>query len=291
MRTLLGLISIPGEAQGILQYLMDMAEDLRVKLHLLYVENPVYYPLGSPDLTGAAVARLQESLEQKVGEGKKTLEEMINRLSPRMGGALDVKVFAEVGNESAILNELLSSGKVQMIALESKDLNGRRLKNAYITDLIRAINCPVWVIPEYAEYHGIHHIIYATDYQEEDIPTLRRLIDLTHLMSPKISALHITGSVDFDLRIKNAGFQKMLETKTEYSNISVKALVEKGGEDLVGLINSYAALNNADLIVVLKENKNFLDRIFNPSSSEKIILAADKPVLVYQTSGDAKGFK
>ena len=76
----------------------------------------------------------------------------------------------------------------------------------------------------------------------------------------------------------------MLETKTEYTNISVKALVERSGDDMVKLINSYAAMKNADLIVVLKKNRNFLDRIFNPSSSEKIIQKAEKPVLVYHAN-------
>jgi nucleotide-binding universal stress UspA family protein len=124
-------------------------------------------------------------------------------------------------------------------------------------------------------------VIYATDYNEEDIPTLKELIRLTYFNSPTITALHITENIDFDLRIKNAGFQKMLESQVDYDNIRVKALVEDQGDDMVSLINDYATRENADLIVVLKENRRFLERLFKPSSSEKIIEKANRPVLVY----------
>jgi nucleotide-binding universal stress UspA family protein len=137
------------------------------------------------------------------------------------------------------------------------------------------------VIPENSDYNPIHSVIYATDYNEEDIPTLEKLIRLTYFESPKITALHITDNVDFDLRIKNAGFQKMLESKLGYENIEVKALVENQGDDMVSLINDYAARISADLIVVLKENRRFLERLFRPSSSEKIIEEASRPVLVF----------
>lgn len=286
MRTLLGLIREPEESQNLIKYLLDLARDLRANVLFMYIENPVRYPIGTPDSTGVAMVHLQKSLDTKITEGRKILEETVSRMMPRLAGKVAVEIAAKLGNERTILKELVSSGKVQMLAMEYKSLDVLRQKDAFTSDVIRTIDRPVWVIPEQSEYHGIKHIIYATDYHEEDISTLNKLIDLTHQLSPKISAMHITDNVDFELRVKNAGFQKMLESKTEYNDISVKALVEKSGDDLVKLIVSYAAMNNADLIVVLKENNNFLERFFNPSSSEKIIHAADKPVLVYHATED-----
>jgi nucleotide-binding universal stress UspA family protein len=73
----------------------------------------------------------------------------------------------------------------------------------------------------------------------------------------------------------------MLETNTGYSNISLKTLREQNGHHIIELINSYASRTQTDLIVVLKENKNFLERIFHQSSSEKMVAESDKTILVF----------
>lgn len=283
MRTLLGFIRKPSESHGIITYLIELSKDLNANLHLLSVENPANYPLGSPNLTGVAVANLQQSMEARMEEGKKTMEKVVNKMMPQMAGKVAVEISTAIGNETTIVGEMLASGKIQMMAIEAIESEGLFGKDTLVMTMVRSIDCPLWVIPENTEYHPFQKIIYASDYREEDIPTLQKLIDLTHRLYPKILALHINDSADFDVRVKTAGFQKMLETKTAYNNISAKALIERNGEDLVQLINSYAAMNGVDLIVVLKENKTFLDRIFNPSSSEKILKAASSPVLVYHT--------
>lgn len=160
------------------------------------------------------------------------------------------------------------------------------LKGSFAKELIRNVRCPVWLIPKDTEYQPFHHIIYATDYHNEDISTLKKLIDLTHLVSPQITALHITENADFDLRTKNAGFQKMLEAKTDYNKILVKTLVENDGDDITGLINKYAASYTSDLIVLLKENQHFLERLFKPSTTEKMIKEAKQPFLIYHTHNE-----
>ena len=281
MRTLLGFIRKPDESNGIISYLIELSKDLNTNLHLLYVENPANQTLATPDLSGVAMANLQQSLLVKTEEGKKTLKNLVGQMMPRISGKLAVEISTKLGNEVSIADEMLASGKVQMIAVENKGSDGFWWQDSLVKTMVKNIECPVWVIPENTDYHSFRRIIYATDYQEEDILTLQKLIDLTHRLSPQILALHITDSADFDVRVKTAGFQKMLENKTAYNNISAKALIEKNGEDLVQIINSYAAMNRADLIVVLKENKNFLERILNPSSTEKIMKAANRPVLVY----------
>jgi nucleotide-binding universal stress UspA family protein len=57
--------------------------------------------------------------------------------------------------------------------------------------------------------------------------------------------------------------------------------VEKSGENVGQLINDYACLIDANLIVVLKENRHFLERLVKSSSTKKIVQQARTPVLVY----------
>lgn len=74
--------------------------------------------------------------------------------------------------------------------------------------------------------------------------------NISRHFSPGITALHITDNYDFEVRIKKAGFQEMVQTRTDHDKISVKSLVDKNGDDMGQLINDYASLIDADLIVV-----------------------------------------
>lgn len=281
MKTLLAMIRDPQASDGFIRYLIDLARDLDLRVHLLHVENPAQYPLGTPDTTGVAVANLQKSLEGKVKEARKTLNRHLQEMMPKIAGEVIVQVSARVGNELVLINEMIEKEEAHMLALEYKHVSGFWQRNTFVKEMMRSIKCPVWVVPEDSEYKGLHHIVYATDYHEEDIPTLRRLIGLTRPFSPEIEALHITDDIDFDEKVKKAGFQKMLETKTGYRQISLTTLRDQNGHDMTEMINSYASRSKTDLIVVLKENKNFLERIFHPSSSEKIVEESEKTILVF----------
>jgi nucleotide-binding universal stress UspA family protein len=148
-------------------------------------------------------------------------------------------------------------------------------------EIVRDLGCPVWVIPEDTAYKSYNDVIYATDYHEEDIQTIKKLIEITTPLTPKIEALHITDNVDFENRIKQKGFQDMLKERIGYRNVEAKALVENVGEEMVEMLNQYAVSHGADLMVVLRENRPFLERLFKPSSSDKIIEDAKLPVLVF----------
>lgn len=281
MKTLLAIIRDPQASDGFIRYLVDLARDLDTRVHLLYMENPAQYPLGAPDTTGVAVANLQKSLEVKVKEARKILNQHLQKMMPKIAGEVIVEVSARVGNEVILIDEMIEADEAHMLALEYKHMSGFWQRDTFVNDMMRNIKCPVWVVPENIEYKGLHHIVYATDYHEEDIPTLRRLVALTRSFSTQIEALHITDDIDFDEKVKKAGFQKMLETKTGYQQISLTTLRDQKGHDMTGLINSYASRTKTDLIAVLKENKNFLERIFHPSSSEKIVEESDITILVF----------
>ncbi len=270
-----------------IRYVANLAKDLDSGLHLFYVENPANYPMGTPEMTGVAVANLQESLQAKVEEAKRKIKLQVEELGPRLSDDLVTQVSTRVGNGTMLIQEMVENREADMVALEYKHISSFWKKDSYLREMMRNISCPVWVIPELTEYSGLKNILYATDYHEEDIPTLKSLISLTRSFSPEIDALHITERVDFDERVKKEGFQQMLETKTGYAQISLKVLTEGNGHDMFDLLKGYASRIKADLIVVLKENKNFLERVFNPGTSEKVIRKVDIPVLVFHESESA----
>jgi nucleotide-binding universal stress UspA family protein len=281
MNSILALIKEPEHSKGFITYLIRMGGDLGLNIHLLYVENPVNYPLGMPDTTGTASARLQLSMEKSAEDARQTLLKAVRSLAADTPDRVSVRTSTEIGVTELFIDKYLDSNGDSMLVLENQGHESLWKQDSTNMEIIRKCRCPVWIIPSGSTYHRYKEIVYATDYHEEDLTTLRNLLDLTGKFSPKITALHITDNPDFEARIKMSGFHESLHEKTSYDKISVTLLNEKEDEDFGMLINDFAALVDANLIVVLKENKHFLERIFTPDLTKKIIRQAKIPVLVY----------
>jgi nucleotide-binding universal stress UspA family protein len=110
---------------------------------------------------------------------------------------------------------------------------------------------------------------------------LKKLIGLFPDTFPGITALHITDNIEFEEEVKKSGFVERLRTQTSYPKLKVKAIYQSNHDDLIELITDFASKNTANLIVVLKENESFFERIFKPSHTKKILKNTELPVLVY----------
>jgi nucleotide-binding universal stress UspA family protein len=135
-------------------------------------------------------------------------------------------------------------------------------------------------LPNQVLFKPFKHIIYATNYNKADIPVLKKLSAFAKLFNAEITALHVTDSLDFEEKVKNMGFKNILKEKTNYP-INVQVLVEQKNEDTSAIINSFAKSANADIIVMLKQNKSFFERVFKGSATKKLINKTNLPVLIY----------
>jgi nucleotide-binding universal stress UspA family protein len=284
MKTLLVLIRHPRNAEHYLSYAMAFARDMELNLRVMYVKNTFQYPIGSPELSGSAMAQAHADLEARMHEGKQQIESMISSAMPEGQGSQPVDVETVTGiNLSENINNLIRTGEVHMLMLKNPEDDFWYL-DSQARAIVRDAKCPVWVIPVDAKYTPFKEVLYTTDYDQEDIPTLLKLIDLTLAHHPEITALHITENVDFEVRIKHVGFQKMLEEKTKYDRIKLQAVVPQQGEKAAELVNSYAERIHADLIVILQENLSFLERLFGMDHAARVLEEANRPVLLHHES-------
>jgi nucleotide-binding universal stress UspA family protein len=226
------------------------------------------------------MAELQRNLEQSVKETEIILKRYVKELMNLISGEMIVDITAEVNSEKIVLQQMIGEGHGQLLVLESTDKHSSWSENLITNEIIRSVECPVWIVPREAEYCTPAEIVYATDYKSQDISTLIRLVDMLGRFSPTITALHITDDAGFESKIKETGFQKMLQNNIGYQKINVNALLE-AGQDISKLINDFAIASETDLIVILKENRSFLERIFKASPEKKIIKHACIPVLVF----------
>lgn len=280
MKTLLVIINFPDNSEEIIRYAAQMARDLRLEVHLINIQNADNYPLGTAGSTGVEMAQVQKNLEEMAENAKNTFKKNIHKIQAEITG-VNFGYTTTLGETKFVLAEYIEKNKASMLLMEATREEGFLSAGPVSMGMIRDIQCPIWVIPNQAQYQPFKKIIYTTDFKEEDIDTLKKLIALTSVFKPKITGLHITDSSDFNEKVKTTGFQRMVQSKTAYDDLTIKSFIDSNKDDEAELINDYAMRIQADLVVVLKENKAFLERIFSSSKTKKIIKKAELPVLIF----------
>jgi len=281
MKTIWALINEPGNAMEFIRYTVRLAKDIHAGVQLLYVQNPAAFPLGTPDSIGDEVVEVQQNLLEIAGAAEKTLDKMIREIEAEIPLDNPVEFHSELGNAASVLEDKVSKGAADMVMLQGQSDESFWARTSTNMDIIRNVHCPIWVVAPHTEYRPLKQIIYATDYQEEDIPTLKRLVALTAPFSPEITALHIVDDKDFKDKVQETGFDEIIRQKTGSDKIVMKTIQEKKDLDMPDIINDLAARIDADLVVVLKENRHFLERIFKRSFTRKLIRQAKLSVLVF----------
>ncbi|MFO7924505.1 MAG: universal stress protein [Bacteroidales bacterium] len=285
MKTLLAIIHETLQSTEFIRYSILMSKDFKMKLHLLFIQDPAKYTMNA-DTGVSPVYPVQNDIDVSLMEADRknsleTLEAIIEELKDEITSDVRINLSSETGGMQEIVNLFISENKADIIIVENKKERGFWILDSPDIDLVLKTASPCWIIPSGMEYHPFKKIVYATDYNEADIKTLKELINLTGMFSPEIIALHITDSGDFQKKTMELGYGDMVVEETGYKNITVSSIIDDNDKDMGEHINSFALDNNATLIVLLKENKGFLEKIFKSSATREVIKAAKLPVLVY----------
>ena len=281
MNTLLIVINQPEKSKDFVKYTFNMAKDLQANIQVLFVQNSDYQPFVATGVTGTAKIQVEETIEENTEDAISEMKQYINELNSKTPNNLKIDISDEFPSIKWGIEKYITENKANMVVMKGQENDLHSIQDLINNDVAQFIDCPVWIIPPEANYHEYKEIVYATDYKEEDITTLNRLIKLMGHLSPKITALHITENLDFEERIRKAGFLETVQKKTSYSNINIKSVVNQKEDDIAQLINDFAVDHKVDLVAVLKENRHFLERIFKPNPTKKIIKQAELPLLIY----------
>ena len=106
--------------------------------------------------------------------------------------------------------------------------------------LIEKAPCPVLAVPHNSVLKNIKTIVYASDFEEEDISAISELADIAKVFNARIKIVHISSENEKDGQTEMEWFKEMVEQHLNY-----KAL-------------EFEIYNSDDIFNFLK-NKQFID--------------------------------
>jgi nucleotide-binding universal stress UspA family protein len=281
MKNYIAIINKPDKSDSFIKYVLELGKDMGAHIHFLYIQTPSEYPVADPVAAENIAMQARKNQVEETRSVLKSIESNISDVKKMMLYADKVTLLTDYGTTQRVTQKLAEEYSNVEFIVEADHQQGFWFQTLTSEDVIEGVDCPVWIVPPNTTYKPFRQIVYATDYVKEDVDTLKNLVSTLGESTPEITALHITDNNDFKETIKKVGFIEMLKTLTKYENINVRSVEEKGKEDTAQLINDYAVMVHADLLVVLKKNKNFLTRLFTKSPTKKLAKETHLPLLVF----------
>lgn len=284
MKSILIPIEFAENMENVVIYGANLARDLNLSLLLVHV---IDIQVAGPDVPNVSTGYgytpqvTAEVLKEREEAAKAMLKKYVEKINSYVINPPPIYEEILHGTNTDQLVSRSDSDDVEMILLKEEDEHNALIGSADEKVASHA-RCPVWIIPSDTEYAPLKEIVYATDYKKEDIETLKKLSHIAARHDSHITSVHVIDDQEFDDRIKQSGFNEMVSEKVGYKGITIESI--QNGSDQEGLVNQiddFAHAHNANLIVILKENKNFFEKIFSKSATKKLIKKTNLPVLVF----------
>lgn len=131
-------------------------------------------------------------------------------------------------------------------------------------NIIKNTNIPLLAIPENTTYSEIKHIVFATEYRENEIPAIKFLTRVAKKFDAEITILHITNFAlpeEFENKIFES-FKSELKDKIIYDKLNIHL---KHHYSIIDGLNDYCKMKKANWLVTSPQRLTLIDKILNPA--------------------------
>ncbi|MBB5396842.1 universal stress protein [Mucilaginibacter sp. AK015] len=239
-------------------------------------------PIMPGYLGGAAVAEAVAG----TGEGEGLLEVAVRQLDDYIsgtGGTYKPRLFT-CYKEGSLERELalqLDEHPVELIVMGSA-ASSCSVEHVFSgSDTFKVLEtgtCPVLVVPPRAGLDQLEKIVFATDFEPQDISALRHLQELFSMFDLDIEVVHVTlnGDKDDSTIAKEKQFLTQLSGFDKPINYK-----EIRGKDVTGRLNRISKQTGADLLSMTHHQYSVFKRLLTYSQAKKELAHQKIPLLLF----------
>lgn len=277
MKNILVPTDFSPSAKGAFHFALDLAEMQDGKVKAVHIYHPEFDTeskwLENSFMDGVAFAKDRLN---------KFVEEEHNTVSTG-GVAVATKVDQEVITGFAVDEILALSNQkdVDMIVMGSTGEKGflEKLFGSVSTNVTQRAECPVMLVPNGVKFHGFKHIMYASNYEAAERPTLHKLVDVANAFHADIHFVHVAeeGDTKSYHEIESRLFNVLFSGSDPSFAFN---LTKIEGHSVVESLNDYALSHEIDLVVMVCPHRNFWEQLFHKSVTKAMALNTKLPILV-----------
>lgn len=193
-------------------------------------------------------------------------------------------MVSTIVSQSPVAKNILSFAKqnrMELIVMGTQGASGleKTLIGSTTSQVVEKSPIPVMVIPEKYEWKDPKEIVFATNYHCEDRPALSFTLSVAKVLNADVTVLHINNveKVEKDNAHCFSNYAYFLQRTFNDSHIMFKELKSTSIKDS---LEHLADTVPFDIMVMVRRNKKFLEKIFLKSLTKNMACTTRLPLLV-----------
>jgi nucleotide-binding universal stress UspA family protein len=287
MKTILVLTDFSLRASHAAHYALRLAQKINANLLLCNV-----FHVPSREATNAQVTWPAEDFAIMEKNSSHDLRELTGRLNRQLKieqaeGSFSplITYCAKTGSLAEVMNEIVYSQDILMAVVsmhEGTGLNTFLLGN-HTREIIDKADCPVLVVPYQVPFRAFSRIAFATDLSHNSIDVVHCLAGLAKYTNSEILITHVAdqGSSDAEEHSVIKKYFNQVAAQVTYPNIYYRAVKSKS---IVNGLDWLTENSDIDMLVLVHRKRNFLEKIFEGSVTQKMAEHTTTPMLVFPAS-------
>ena len=265
-----------------LKYASLLAKVMNAELILLHVYTPpvtrrnVAYPL------------ITEEIGRMTREATVELQKMVSALSEDYG--IGCEHLVRIGNPvDEIVREVKNSG-ADLIVMGTLGASGitKLLFGTNTTFVMEKATCPVLAVPANSTLTLPKKVVFATNYADNDMQTVKELNRITQHLKPEFILLHVSNE---GLKSENDLIEDFSKAVSREVDIEQPFYYVMHHEDTQKGIDHFVDSVGADLIAMSMRKRGIFEKLFDTSLSKRMAYQAHVPLIVFHAvqseSGDS----
>ena len=258
-----------------LKFVVEFCSQLNATLNLLHI-----YTLPPVDnTTFRSNQHLRKHAQQ---ENRLLLEEYFSQCCPDINPDDRINFIAE--EHSSITRAIVDKSdsiEADLVIVGRKDEHSSRgfFAGNIANALMSRLACPLLVIPNDMATYPLKSMVYASDFEADDILALEQLCPVANLLKADLKVVHIPTKNEYSSEEQMEWFKEMVEQKLDFDSIDFHLILSENIQD--GL-NNFIDHSNADLLIMLeREDKGYFDKALFGDTVKKMKSKSDIAMLCY----------
>lgn len=275
MKTILVPTDFSDNADNALYFAIELAKKQNAKLVLIHAfQLPIVVAAVPYDIIN------NEKLELKK-EAENNLKAQCLKI--KHSGNLTYEYILEEGDAVDVILKHAKEKKADIIIMGTKGASGLKavLFGSITESVIEKTELPVLAIPNKTKFSTpIKTITFATNYNLNEIESIKKLIEIAVVLESKIKILHITDediTNEHEVNLMNK-FMKLVNSEITFKPITFQIIHGKNiTQQLLNLISS----GNTDMLVLSTHYKNFMKNLLEKNITKQVVLKTTIPIVAF----------
>ncbi|CAH8282381.1 nucleotide-binding universal stress UspA family protein [Mariniflexile fucanivorans] len=189
----------------------------------------------------------------------------------------------------AVENDSITNGIIKLSKKLSPDLVVLGMKDPESTRgyfsgnianaLLDRVEVPILIVPNSFGCNSLSTIVYATAFEQEDILSIKKLVEIAKPFSALIEVIHVYENDEDSIKKSMEIFKNLILKQVSYPEITFRTIAS--GKIKSGLL-AFLKKENANMLVMLERtNKNSFNGLFHKDLVKELEAVVTIPVLAF----------